>query len=849
MTRAELRRLLERMQVSVDGGLSKEDLFGFVVGRLEQLQQRRGNTSQVGSVASSGNTPASSSSAFSVRPSEASRARQATVPRIPPPELMPGGYTRRSLEELHMKAQRDCNSFLTRPFLRVPPPEDPDFPPLEPEGTAPGSLEAEPSSEVSEIRPCTSESRALHHDGKEHGLQVADAGVDPVFVLRKDDDEPELTPEETEAWVEEQLKKIKARKMQEELEEAARRRFLEEARQQREAEEQLLRRRRAEESAKKHAELEEKRRAAQALREERRMERQERHLADQERRRLEKEERLTREYEAFLVKAANERARQLQWEAEQEIQQELERKRKLEEEARKKEQEEAEERMRKQMQQREQIQAQQKSLLEAQKKKKEAEKKAAQRRLAELKKQAEEEEERLRSEELKQKEEAEVIEAHPSKQEVTKTRRALAPESTSPLSHVHVVILGPEGVGKSELYGALCRAAGLWNDRDLAKHRKELPCDDLRRSERGTIVQEPSSPMAFSLIDVPGSRKSLPKAVQAAAEADVALLVVSAKGKELESALKDSAASRGSLHEHLRIAAGLGANKAVVAVTKMSEVKWAQDRFDAAVDELGPLLLQAGFAEECTVFVPVDGASADLDGKMAPWYSGGSLLCSLSRLARICPSREGPLQLQVLEIVRTATDGLTATGRVVRGRARAGLLCSLGPSKLPCLLESVSIAGKAVQEAPCGEAAELRLRPGEGPCTLDFSSDTLALAPSGALLMEASAALPAFSQIKASLDVLEMPRPFTVGFKAVLHLHTATVEAEVVKILEALDTATGVLTERPKLVRPGQRVTVLLDLAREVAAEASEDRLGKLLFRFEETTIARGWVLEGYTRK
>ncbi len=39
--------------------------------------------------------------------------------------------------------------------------------------------------------------------------------------------------------------------------------------------------------------------------------------------------------------------------------------------------------------------------------------------------------------------------------------------------------------------------------------------------------------------------------------------------------------------------------QAVVAVTKMSEAKWDQDRFETTVAEVQPLLLQCGFEQEC----------------------------------------------------------------------------------------------------------------------------------------------------------------------------------------------------------------------------------------------------------
>ena len=68
------------------------------------------------------------------------------------------------------------------------------------------------------------------------------------------------------------------------------------------------------------------------------------------------------------------------------------------------------------------------------------------------------------------------------------------------------------------------------------------------------------------------------------------------------------------------------------------------------------------------------------------------------------------------------------------------------------------------------------------------------------------------------MEVVELPRPLTAGFKAILHVHAATVEAEVEKILEAYDWSTGISSEKPKVVKAGQRLTVMLRLSREAGA-------------------------------
>lgn len=191
-------------------------------------------------------------------------------------------------------------------------------------------------------------------------------------------------------------------------------------------------------------------------------------------------------------------------------------------------------------------------------------------------------------------------------------------------------------------------------------------------------------------------------------------------------------------------------------------------------------------------------------------------------------------------------------GRVEQGRVAKGLRCVLAPHQVPCLVEGQILgpAPRSKAEAESGEAVVLQLSGGPWP---DLSNTAGANAASwcGTVLADASDPVNSASLLKASLDVLEMPKPLTVGFKCVLHIHTSTVEAEIEKIQDATDLSTGVVVEKPKMVKAGQRLTLLLKLSREVPVEVSSpeaggsrSRLSLLMLRSEETTIGIGHVLD-----
>jgi translation elongation factor EF-1alpha len=327
----------------------------------------------------------------------------------------------------------------------------------------------------------------------------------------------------------------------------------------------------------------------------------------------------------------------------------------------------------------------------------------------------------------------------------------------------------------------------------------------------------------------------------------MALLVVSAKGKELETALQ-SGTGRCVLHEHARIACGLGIRAIIVAVTKMGEVKWAKERFDSVCEAVAPILEEAGFSRDCIAYVPVDGLSGEVspNAKKAPWWhqeaqaQGGGLLeqlVSLVATAHEPNAREDwPLRVLALESSQGPKGAVIVTGRVECGVARTGLPCILAPGAAPCALEAINVDGKAVTRAWPGEAVELQLA--------GLPKGEAFVAAAGSVVGLASEPIRATSKVKATLDIVQMPRPLTVGFGGVVHVHMATVDGEIASIIDATDVATGEKKEKPKVIKVGQRATVVLKLSQEVAMETNRGRLGCFLFRFEDSTLALGRVLE-----
>lgn len=89
--------------------------------------------------------------------------------------------------------------------------------------------------------------------------------------------------------------------------------------------------------------------------------------------------------------------------------------------------------------------------------------------------------------------------------------------------------------------------------------------------------------------------------IMGACQADIAVLIISAKEGEFESGFEKD----GQTKEHAMLAKALGVIELIVAVTKMGTVNWNQKRYDTIKELVTPYLENnCGFHN--VVFIPVE---------------------------------------------------------------------------------------------------------------------------------------------------------------------------------------------------------------------------------------------------
>ncbi|NXN99646.1 HBS1L protein, partial [Rhinopomastus cyanomelas] len=237
---------------------------------------------------------------------------------------------------------------------------------------------------------------------------------------------------------------------------------------------------------------------------------------------------------------------------------------------------------------------------------------------------------------------------------------------------LNLVVIGHVDAGKSTLMGHLLYLLGNVNKRTMHKYEQESKkagkasfayawvLDETgEERERGVtmdvgMTKFETKTKVITLMDAPGHKDFIPNMITGAAQADVAILVVDASRGEFEAGFETG----GQTREHGLLVRSLGVTQLVVAVNKMDQVNWQQERFQEITTKLGQFLKQAGFKESDVAYIPTSG----LDGEnlvtrgqssdLTQWYKGNCLLEQIDSFKPPQRSVDKPFRLCVADVFK-----------------------------------------------------------------------------------------------------------------------------------------------------------------------------------------------------
>jgi peptide chain release factor subunit 3 len=265
---------------------------------------------------------------------------------------------------------------------------------------------------------------------------------------------------------------------------------------------------------------------------------------------------------------------------------------------------------------------------------------------------------------------------------------------------MNLLFMGHVDAGKSTMGGHLLLLTGMVDKRTVEQYKekaKELGREswylswalDLNQEERdkgktteygrGTFLTEKRR---YTIIDAPGHRSFVPSMIEGAAQADVGVLVISARKGEFETGFEKD----GQTREHVLLAKTAGVKKILMVINKMDDptVEWSKDRYDEIVNKMLPFMKASGFSKSDLNILPISGFTGanmkdPVSASECPWYTDAPLLQLLDSM-ELERANSGPFLMPIAD--KAKDMGTIAMGKIESGAVKKGSSLMVMPYKV-----------------------------------------------------------------------------------------------------------------------------------------------------------------------
>lgn len=425
---------------------------------------------------------------------------------------------------------------------------------------------------------------------------------------------------------------------------------------------------------------------------------------------------------------------------------------------------------------------------------------------------------------------------------------------------LNVVLLGHVDAGKSTISGHILFLTGNVDERTMDKYEKEakalnreswkfafaLDTSEQERAKgkteecgQGSFTTETRR---FTILDAPGHKNYVPHMIGGASQADIGILVISARKGEFETGFMRG----GQTREHALLAKTSGVKQMVVLVNKLddstiikSDGTWDKERFNFIKKELEPFMRQVGWNPKGLTWIPVSGLTGQnlrdkVPKEVCPWYKGETLLHTLENLRP--PERliSGPVKMPISE--KHKEMGAMVMGKLESGVISVNDKLVMMPNKVNVSVDALVLEGSSAQAAEPGDVVRLRLK--------GIEEEDIRV---GMVLCSPHSLVSYTDNFVARLVILEHKSIICAGYSAVMHIHSAVIEFTVKKLIAELDRKTGKPTKKnPRFVRPKMQCVARLETSTKICVEPYSvfPQLGRFMVRDEGKTIAVGTVMK-----
>jgi len=443
----------------------------------------------------------------------------------------------------------------------------------------------------------------------------------------------------------------------------------------------------------------------------------------------------------------------------------------------------------------------------------------------------------------------------PASKPKTKIKPAEAEATTTEKEHVNVVFIGHVDAGKSTIGGQMMYLTGMVDKRTLEKYEREAKeknretwylswCMDTNQEERdkGKTVEVgrgyfETETKHFTILDAPGHKSFVPNMISGASQADLAVLVISARKGEFETGFERG----GQTREHAMLVKTAGVKHMVVLINKMDDptVKWEKARYDECKDKLTPYLKKVGFNPAKDVkFMPCSGLTGaglkEPVGSAAPWYTGESFIPYIDALPAVKRNVGGPFMMPIVD--KFSDMGTIVIGKVESGECRKGQTLAIYPNRTEVKVDCLWSDDIEVTKVTGGENVKVKIK--------GIEEDAVT---KGFVLCDPNNPIKSCKTFDAQVAVLDYASIICAGKTFVLHLQAIIEEVTLKALICLVDKKTGEKSKtRPRFIKQDQIAIVRFQSDDVICMETFKDhpQLGRFTLRDEGKTIAIGKVLK-----
>ncbi|ESO07332.1 hypothetical protein HELRODRAFT_76588 [Helobdella robusta] len=422
--------------------------------------------------------------------------------------------------------------------------------------------------------------------------------------------------------------------------------------------------------------------------------------------------------------------------------------------------------------------------------------------------------------------------------------------------HLNIVFIGHVDAGKSTIGGHIMYLTGQVDKRTLEKYEREAKeknreswylswalDTNLEERDKGKTVEVgraffETENKHFTILDAPGHKSFVPNMIGGASQADIAVLVISARKGEFETGFERG----GQTREHAMLVKTAGVRHLIILVNKMDDptVEWDEARFNEIKDKLTPYLKKCGFNPKNDItYIPVSGLVGhnlkEVNTTLCPWYSGQSLISYLDSLPSISRMNRGPIRMPIVD--RYKDMGTIVLGKIESGVISKGQVLTMMPNKCSVEVMQLWSDDDETDQVFPGENVKIKLKNVEEE---DVSP--------GFILCSVENLCHTAKTFDAQVVILEHKSIICAGYSAVMHIHACAEEVTVKALICLIDKKTNEKsTLRPRFIKQDQIAIVRLEVAAGmICLEPFKDfpQMGRFTLRDEGRTIGIGKVLK-----